>query len=250
VTSPPRTARRGDRLALPAAVGASAAAAIFLVAALRDASAAAWVLARAAGLAAYVLLVALVVTGILLAHPWTRTVRRPRPEVRLTLHATLAVFTLAFTACHLVVVATDPWVEVGWAGALLPLASDYRPVPVTLGVLAFWAGLVTGATARLAGRVAGRAWWPIHRAAAAVLALAWAHGVLAGSDTAALRGFYLASGLVLALAVTRYAARSPRDRADDLARALGPPPYSTDDNLAAPGDVTAERRVAATEAPR
>lgn len=135
----------------------------------------------------------------------------------LRLHAGLATFTLVFTVLHVVVLATDPWAQVGWRGAVLPMASTYRPVAVTLGVLALWAGLLTGLTARFAGRIAPRAWWPIHKVAAAVLVLIWGHSVLAGSDLAALRGFYLATGCgVLGLALTRYAARTPVDRLSEL----------------------------------
>jgi len=120
---------------------------------------------------------------------------------------------------HVVVLATDPWAKVGWPGALLPLASTYRPVPVTLGVLALWAGLLTGVTARLAGRWAARVWWPVHKVSFVVLLLVWAHSVLAGSDVELLRWFYLTSGIaVLALAVTRYGARTPADALLELTR--------------------------------
>ena len=87
--------------------------------------------------------------------------------------------------------------------------------------IAAWAGLVTGLTARFAGRVLGRLWWPIHKVAAGLLALVWAHSVLAGSDVVALRGFYLATGCaVVGLAITRYAARTPADRVSALAQDL------------------------------
>lgn len=176
-----------------------------------------WVLGRAAGLTSYMLLLLLVSTGILLAHPWARHLRRPSARTRLALHASLATFTLAFTVLHVVVLATDPWAKVGWVGALLPMAARYRPVPVSLGVIAAWAGLVTGLTARFAGRV-GRLWWPVHKVAAALLVLVWAHSVLAGSDVVALRGFYVGTGCaVVALAVTRYAARTPADEVGELA---------------------------------
>ena len=180
-----------------------------------------WVFGRASGITSYVLLLTLVVTGLVLAHPWARHLHRPGPRTRLTVHVGLATFTLVFTVLHVVVLATDPWAKVGWAGALLPMASTYRPVPVTLGVIALWAGLVTGLTARFAGRFAGRLWWPIHKVAAGWLALVWAHGVLAGSDVVALRGFYLATGCaVVGLAITRHAARTPADRVGELTRDL------------------------------
>lgn len=184
--------------------------------------AATWVLGRAGGLAAYLLLVALVVTGLLLAHPWARHLRRPSPRARLAVHATLATFTLVFTALHVVALAVDPWAGVGWAGALIPMASAYRPVPVTLGVIALWSGLLTGLTAALAGRLLVRVWWPIHKVAAGSLLLVWAHSVLAGSDVGALQGLYLSTGAaVVALAVTRYAARTPADRVAELTGELG-----------------------------
>ncbi len=174
----------------------------------------AWVVARAAGLASYLLLVALVVLGLVLAHPWRARLAWPSAPARLRAHVALAVFTLAFVVLHVVVLATDRWAGVGWAGVLLPMGSSYRPVPVTIGVIALWSGLLAGLTAALAGRVAGRVWWPIHKVAIVSLVLVWVHSLLAGSDAAALTGFYAASGIaVLALAVSRYLARTPAELA-------------------------------------
>jgi hypothetical protein len=190
-------------------------------AAVNGSSPVAWVFARASGVTSYVLLVALVTTGLLQAHPWSRGIRRPSARTRLSLHVSLATFTLVFTVLHVVVLATDPWAHVGWRGAVLPMASAYRPVPVTLGVIALWSGLVTGVTARLAGSVAARIWWPVHKVAAAALVLVWGHSVLAGTDVVGLRGFYLATGFaVLGLALTRYTARTPADRVEALSRVL------------------------------
>jgi len=180
-----------------------------------------WILGRAAGVASYVLLLLLVVTGLVLSHPWGRHLRLPSPRTRITIHATLALFTVVFVIGHLVVLALDPWAKVGWLGALLPFAAEYRPVAVGLGVIALWAGVVTGVSARFAGHFLGRHWWPIHKVAAGLLLLVWAHSVFAGSDVSALTGFYIGSGLfVVALAVTRYSARTPADLVDHLTGSL------------------------------
>ncbi len=222
--------RNGTGLAVAVGIAATAAAGWLAVATLDGARAVPWVIARASGLASYVLLLTLVTTGLLLAHPWARRLRRPSPTTRLALHVSLATFTLLFTVLHVVVVATDPWSGVGWRGALVPLASGYRPVAVTLGLLALWAGLVTGVTARLAGRVAGRVWWPVHRVAALTFVLVWTHSVLAGTDTAALRGCYAVSGLaVVALALSRHAARTAADRREAHLRALAGQPSATEE---------------------
>lgn len=221
---PPVTLTAGSLL-LTLAGSASVATAAWLVMDAMQGTAVHWVLGRAAGVTSYVLLLLLVATGLVLAHPWARHLRLPSPRTRQSTHVALATFTLVFTVLHVVVLATDPWAQVGWAGALLPMASTYRPVAVTLGVLALWSGLVTGMTATFAGRFAARVWWPIHRVAAVALGLVWAHSVLAGSDVAALQGFYLATGsALLGLAVTRYAAKTPADRVAELTAGLADPP--------------------------
>ena len=180
-----------------------------------------WILGRAAGVASYVLLLLLVITGLVLSHPWGRYLRLPSPRTRITIHATLSLFTLVFVVLHVVVLALDPWAKVGWIGALLPFASEYRPVAVSLGVLALWAGLITGVSARFAGHFMGRHWWPIHKVAAGVLVVVWAHSVFAGSDLTALTVFYIATGLfVVVLAVTRYSARTRSDLVDHLTGSL------------------------------
>ncbi|HET8559663.1 MAG TPA: hypothetical protein VFL69_04015 [Marmoricola sp.] len=199
-------------VALPAGLAATT---WLVVHALRHVRASAmppWTLARASGITTYALLTVLVCVGLLLAHPTVRHRRAGDLATRIRLHELLAVFTLAFLVLHVAALVADPWAHVGWAGALLPMASHYRPVPVALGVLAVWSGLLTGLTAALAGRWLGAFWWPVHRVALLAFVLAWAHGLWSGSDSGALLGMYLASGAaVLALALSRYRAPTAAD---------------------------------------
>lgn len=185
-----------------------------------------WIIGRAAGVTAYLLLVLLVSTGLVLSHPMRSRLRRPSPVVRIRLHVTLAAFTLALTVLHVVVLATDSYAGVGWRGTFVPMGASYRPVPVTLGVIGLYAGLLAGLTAALSGRrIVARVWWPVHKVASVALLLVWSHGVLAGIDTALLLWLYLLTGgLVLALAVSRYLARTPADRVAELAGSPGSTP--------------------------
>jgi len=172
-----------------------------------------WMIARATGISAYLLLVLLVVLGLLLSHPSRTRVARPSPATRIRLHIVLAALTLALTIAHIVVLATDRFAGVGWRGASLPMQSAYRPVAVTLGVLGAWAGLVVGSTALLAGHLPQRLWWRVHKVAIVALLLVWLHGVLAGGDTAMLRWLYLSTGALIAVvALSRYAARTPAEQ--------------------------------------
>ena len=176
-----------------------------------------WVIARASGLVSYLLLTAVTVMGLLLSSPPRSAARLVSTAQRLRIHVVLAIFALVFVVLHVVVLAIDPWAEVGWWGALVPFGSAYRPLPVTLGLLALWSGVISGMTAGLAGRGLGRVWLPLHRLAAAGWVLAWLHGVLAGSDTGAWMWMYVASGaLVLAPVLRRVVARSPRNEVDDV----------------------------------
>ena len=148
----------------------------------------------------------------MLSHPQRARIPYVNAVARIRLHVALAAFTLVFTALHIAVLATDRYAGVGWWGAVVPMGAAYRPVATTLGVVAFWSGAVAGVTALLAGRVASRVWWPIHKVAVAALVLALLHGILGGGDTAALTVMYAVTALlVVGVGAHRYLARTPAE---------------------------------------
>ncbi|MHB8340558.1 MAG: hypothetical protein ACYDB7_05210 [Mycobacteriales bacterium] len=186
---------------------------------------AAWDLARASGISAFVLLTALVVLGWSVSHPARKRWTEPPVAARTRTHRALSAFLPAFVAVHVVALATDRYAGVGWWGAFLPGAAVYRPLPVGLGVFALDAGLIVGLTAAVVP-VAARRWWrSVHRVAPVVWGLAWAHGALAGSDTPRLLLLYVGSGIVvLAAAGVRYVGwptAHPRRRAAQSAAVRG-----------------------------
>jgi sulfoxide reductase heme-binding subunit YedZ len=163
-----------------------------------------WLAARASGIVAYLLLTGQVVLGLVLSHPTNQTTWKLSKRL-FPWHENLWVFVLAFLGVHIVSLILDPYAGVGVAGSFIPGLSSYRSAPVALGTLALYALVLTGLTARYTRLLPPGFWLKLHRLSIGVLILAWLHGILAGTDTPALRVFYIATGLVvLSAAAYRY----------------------------------------------
>lgn len=167
-----------------------------------------WISGRALGLSALTALWLLVLVGTWMRHPWRSRCRAGHPETRLRLHAALAAATVALVAGHVSTLAMDRYAGVGWKGVIIPGAATYRPAAVSVGIIGLIVMLAMTASAALAGRRGTRHWLLVHRLGALNFAVVWLHGVLAGTDTTALRLFYLVtSSTWIAMVATRLGAR-------------------------------------------
>jgi DMSO/TMAO reductase YedYZ heme-binding membrane subunit len=163
-----------------------------------------WLGSRAAGITALLLLTFQVVVGLVLSHPTNKSTWRLSKRL-FPWHEHAWVFTLAFVLVHGVSIAADRFANVGWLGAIVPGLSEYRTVPVAIGTLALYAMLITGLTARVTKLLPAGWWLKLHRLSLVVLALAWAHGLLAGTDTPSLAALYAGSfAAALVAAAYRY----------------------------------------------
>jgi len=160
-----------------------------------------WLVARSTGVAALLLLTVQVALGLVLSHPVNKSTWKLSRTI-FPWHDHLWVFVVAFLAIHVVSLVLDPYAGVGVGGAFVPGLSEYRSVPVALGTLGLYAFLVTAISARWTKLLPAGVWLVLHRASIVVLGLAWAHGVLAGTDSTALEPVYVGSGLLIALAAT------------------------------------------------
>ncbi len=161
-----------------------------------------WLAARASGIVVYLLLTAQIVFGLILSHPTNQTTWKLSKRL-FPWHENLWVFVLAFLVAHVVSLLLDPYAGVGVAGTLIPGLSTYRSSPVALGTLAMYALIVTGLTARYTKVLPPGFWLKLHRFSIVVFILAWLHGILAGTDAAALRSLYIWTGLIV-LGATAY----------------------------------------------
>jgi sulfoxide reductase heme-binding subunit YedZ len=163
-----------------------------------------WLAARATGITALILLTLQVALGLVLSHPTNQTTWRLSKRI-FPWHEHLLLFTASLLALHVVSLIADPYAGVGIGGALIPGLSEYRTSAVALGTLAVYALIATSITARYTRLLPAGVWLKLHRLSLVVLVLAWLHGILAGTDSGALRPLYLASfGLVVAVGAQRY----------------------------------------------
>jgi DMSO/TMAO reductase YedYZ heme-binding membrane subunit len=163
-----------------------------------------WLAARAAGFMSLMLLTFQVVVGLILSHPTNKSTWR-LSKLLFPWHEHAWVFTIAFGAVHVVAIVVDRFANVGLLGTFVPGLSEYRTWPVALGTISMYALLITGLTARVT-RLLPSGWWlKLHRLSLVVLALAWAHGILSGTDTPAAAAVYGGTfAAVLAAATYRY----------------------------------------------
>jgi DMSO/TMAO reductase YedYZ heme-binding membrane subunit len=180
-----------------------------------------WYIARAAGVMALLALTLATALGASGASRSTQTqgaVARRFAVQRL--HLAAAASALGLLVVHLVSLVVDARSGVSASAVVVPMASAYRPLAVTVGMLALYTVIVVAVFGAARGRMASsarvsRRWRAVHALSYVGWALALSHGLFAGSDT--LRGsmplVYLACvGVVAVAAVFRLWRESGRAR--------------------------------------
>ncbi len=90
-----------------------------------------------------------------------------------------------FLLIHIISVLLDTFIQFSLAGILIPLVSTYRPVWLSLGIVAMYLGVALAISSYLKRFIGYRAWRTMHYAGFAVWLLALIHGITTGSDTRA-----------------------------------------------------------------
>ncbi len=154
-----------------------------------------WLLSRASGSVALVLVTISVLIGLLMASGLLR-----KPGLKRSLvgtHEHLALIALVAIAVHGIALLGDRTLHPGPIGILLPFQISYRPAYTALGILS---GYITAALALsfyVRKRIGGGRWRKLHRYTVLAYVLGVAHAIGAGSDTSipAVRFAVLASVL-------------------------------------------------------
>lgn len=170
-----------------------------------------WLIIRGSGLVAFGLLWAATAWGLLLSTNLVRPIVKAKP---LTFaHESLGLGALLATIVHLVALGVDDYVEFGPAELFVPGMSEWRPVAVALGVMAFYGLAVVSLSFYFKKWIGNATWRTIHFGAFGSYLAALIHGLTAGTDTAhpTVLAMYIMSGVTVAslVAVRLLGASSP-----------------------------------------
>ncbi|TFD54062.1 2Fe-2S iron-sulfur cluster binding domain-containing protein [Cryobacterium frigoriphilum] len=139
-----------------------------------------WYVTRASAIIAWALMTGSVLWGILLS---TRVLRRiDSPAWLQDLHRYLGGAALVMVGLHLVSLMLDPWLKFTAAEALVPFATDFKPLPVALGILAFYLLVAVQGSSLLMQRLPRRFWKFLHRASYLTVLLVSLHAGFTGTD--------------------------------------------------------------------
>lgn len=139
-----------------------------------------WLVSRASGIVALVLITATVLLGLTMS---TKLLRRPGlSRILMRLHEHLAQVCFAAIGVHGLSLLGDPWLRPGVRGLLVPFAMSYRPLYTGLGIVAGYMAAVLGLSYYLRRRIGAKRWRKLHRATLLAWALAAVHALGAGSD--------------------------------------------------------------------
>ncbi|MBK5231436.1 MAG: ferric reductase-like transmembrane domain-containing protein [Thermoleophilia bacterium] len=139
-----------------------------------------WLVSRASGLAALVLVTISVAIGLTMA---SKLARRPgMPRKLAAIHEQTALAGLLAIAVHGITLIGDPWLHPGASGVLIPFTMDYRPIWTGLGTIAGVLAMLLGLSFYARRSFGTKMWRKAHRATILVYFLAIAHTLGAGTD--------------------------------------------------------------------
>jgi sulfoxide reductase heme-binding subunit YedZ len=142
-----------------------------------------WYVARAAGIAAYLMLSFVVVLGLTMAR---KTTLKRWPQFAIEdVHRFAGLLVGTFVTIHIVTIAIDSWLPFSIGSILVPLLSRYRRLWVALGVVAAELLLALAATNHYRDRLSHRFWRRAHYLNFVVWSAATLHGIGSGTDRSA-----------------------------------------------------------------
>jgi hypothetical protein len=156
-----------------------------------------WLLIRGSGVVAFALLTAATIWGLLVSSKLLG--RLVKAKTLTWFHESLGIGALLATLMHVGVLSVHDYLDFTWLELVVPGWSDWRPLAVALGIVAFYGLALVSTSFYLKKWIGQRAWRTIHFASIGVFVASLLHGMWAGTDTRAplMIGLYVGSAAVV-----------------------------------------------------
>jgi len=149
-----------------------------------DAPKAYWFLSRGSALVAFGLLWLSMALGVIITNRLARI--WPGGPTAFDLHEYISILGIAFALFHGFILLGDRFINFRIAQIIIPFTTvDYKPLWVGLGQLAIYLWVIIMASFYIRSSLGGKSWRWVHYLSYLVFGLALAHGLAAGTDSAA-----------------------------------------------------------------
>jgi predicted ferric reductase len=168
-----------------------------------------WLVIRGSGIAAFALLSAATLWGLLVSTKLVSKFVRAKPLT--WFHESLGIGALLATVVHIGVLSVHEYLPFSWREILVPGTSTWRPIAVALGTVGFYGLVVVTSSFYLRRWIGQKAWRYIHFGSFGVFVASLLHGIKAGTDSSSplLLGLYAGAAIaVFTLAAQRMVART------------------------------------------
>jgi DMSO/TMAO reductase YedYZ heme-binding membrane subunit len=140
-----------------------------------------WIVLRAAGIGAYLMLWATVAWG--LAGTTALFGKKVSRATAIAVHQFLATAAFVLLGVHLGGVLMDSFVKFKPLDVLVPMHSAFKAVPVAFGIFGMYALAVVTISSWARKKLSTKTWRALHLLAVPAFALSLVHGIFAGTDT-------------------------------------------------------------------
>jgi sulfoxide reductase heme-binding subunit YedZ len=200
-----------------------------------------WIILRAAGIGAYLMLFASVAWGLV----GTTSVvgKRVAKPSAIAIHQFIATVAMVLLGVHIGGLVVDRFMPFGFLDVLVPMHGSFKPVAVTFGIVAMYAAVVVLVSSWLRKPIGTKWWRRLHLLAVPAFGMSMIHGAFAGTDTVRpwMWWIYISTGgLVMFLVLTRgltagtRAVRAAHPRQASAARQVGSAEPTNQPEAAAP----------------
>lgn len=139
-----------------------------------------WNLTRATANVSWALILLSVVIGVLMS---TRALKKiDRPAWMRDIHSWLGGLALIFAALHVVTLILDNFVTFTIVDVLVPFTSNWKPIPVALGIFSLYSLAAVQVTSLMMKKMDKQVWRRIHMLSYVLFATVVVHALTAGSD--------------------------------------------------------------------